>query len=386
MDAERPLGLATTPGFFFPLGVLPPPPSSIPPPPWLAGALLAGRILPCGLSQSFPPPLNHPRRRRPRRRHRARRRAAGPDPPPPEVPLPAPPPPLGPPPGRSRASVDPLRPTSPLLRLRCHGLRPPAFTAPQVAPPPAVATPLPPRFPPFRGRSPIFQAAPDGSEASPASARLAPPASQGPRGPFLGGGGRVAALRAVAIGQLLLRPVVSFCVDRRPRGALLRLPRAVAFGSPLPRPSRSASPCVVACWPRGSVLRVSAAVHGPCRSAVVLRPPALPSDLAGGPISPLTGLGAAGRLLAGCSPPLPPPLLFLALGRPAPASFGAVSGLVAPPPAIAPPLVLAVPAPAPRLCFGLCARSSSTAGGSPSTWLPRVAVAPRPLLLPSRPR
>ncbi|KAJ6796282.1 hornerin-like [Iris pallida] len=178
-----PLGLAATPGFFFPLGVLPPPLFSIPPPPWLAGALLAGRIPPCGLSQSFPPPLHPPRRRRPRRRHRARCRAAGPDPPPPEVPLPAPPPPLGPPPGRSRASVDPLRPASLPLAAPLSWPPAPAFTAPQAAPPPAVATPLSSSFFSLPWTKPNFQAASDGSEASSASARLALPASQGPEAP-----------------------------------------------------------------------------------------------------------------------------------------------------------------------------------------------------------
>ncbi|KAJ6795313.1 hornerin-like [Iris pallida] len=227
-----PLGLAATSGFFFPLGVLPPPLFPSRRPPGWPGPSWPGGSPPCGLFQSFPPPLHPPRRRRPRRCHRARCRAAGPDPPPPEVPLPAPPPSLGPPPGRSHTSVDPLRPASSLLRLRCRGLRPPLSQLPRPYLLLRWRPPSPPRFPPSRGRSPISRI-PDGSEASSAPLALLRRFS-GTRGP-VGGGARVAALRAVAIGQL---PPSSRLLQRRstaPRRSSPP-PRAVAFASPLPAP------------------------------------------------------------------------------------------------------------------------------------------------------
>ncbi|KAJ6820532.1 hornerin-like [Iris pallida] len=304
-----PLGLAATPGFFFPLGVLPPPLFPSRRLPGWPGPSWPGGSPPCGLSQSFPPPLNPPRRRRPRRCHRARRRAAGPDPPPSEVPLPAPPPPLGPPPGRSRASVDPLRPASPLLRLRCRGLRPPLSQLPRSRLLPRWRPPSP-SFSSLPWTKPNFQAAPDGSEVSPASVRLAPPASQGPEAP---------SWAAVAASQPSVQwPSGSFSSVQSSPSASIDGPAALFSASlarwpsahPSSAPLGALPPVFVACWPRGSVLRVSApstALADPPSSSGLWRSP---SDLAGGPISPLTGLGAAGRLLAGCSPPSPLPFSF----------------------------------------------------------------------------
>ncbi|KAJ6794536.1 hornerin-like [Iris pallida] len=360
-----PLGLAATPGFFFPLGALPPPlfpsrrPSGWPGPSWPGGSP------PCGLSQSFPPPLHTPRHRRPRRHHRARRRAAGPDPPPPEVPLPAPPPPLGPPPGRSRASVDPLRPASPPLAAPLSWPPAPAFTAPQAAPPPAVATPLPPRFPPSRGRSPISR------RLLTALRRLPPPLAllrRLLRDPWPLRGRRWPRRSLPCSGHRAASPPSSRLLQRRataPRRSSPPPSRGGLWLTP-PAPLSERFPLrrrLLAPW-----MRSPRQCRRPRPSLIRRRPPA-----SGAPVGSCwrTYL-AADRLRGGWPPsrrlltPLPPPLLFLALGRPAPASFRAISGLVAPPPAVAPPLVLAVPAPAPRLYFGLCARSSSTVSVTPT--------------------
>ncbi|KAJ6839307.1 hornerin-like [Iris pallida] len=183
MDAERPPWPGCDAGVLLPPRRPPSSPFSIPPPPWLAGALLAGRIPPCGLFQSFPPPL-HPhgvvvpdgatgrvaerlvlilRRRRspyPLFLLPLVLRLAGAAP-------------------RWTPSV--RRP--PLLRLCCRGLRPPLSQLPRPHLLPRWRPPLSPSFFSLPWTKPNFQAAPDGSEASPASARLAPPASQGPEAP-----------------------------------------------------------------------------------------------------------------------------------------------------------------------------------------------------------
>ncbi|KAJ6829461.1 putative basic proline-rich protein-like [Iris pallida] len=88
-----------------------------------------------------------------------------------------------------------------------------------------------------------------------------------------------------------------------------------------PRPPRAAVrwPAVFAQAPLASTLAgpvaASSASVTPSPATPILRPPALPSDLAGGSLSPLTDFGAVGLRLAGSSPPPASHLGFLLLPR-----------------------------------------------------------------------